>query len=283
MEVVIVIGVIIFLIWIFSGSNTSSSSTSYKPPPTPFAYDLERQAQEKLRAEEERKRKEEAAKQQAERIRIEQEAQRQKALKSQQEAARLKEQRRAQEQARLNAKVAFFKSNWTSFQSIIQQNNITGLYHFTDRANLPSIRQHGGLLSWYYCKQNNITISKPGGSATSWILDERKGLQDFVRVSFVRDHPMMFVAQNDGRLANPVILEINPEVIYLKSTKYACQNAAKNGITADATLEKFNSIRFPLLRSRYFDLSTEDKPFYQAEILVLQKIPLEYITNINCI
>lgn len=92
---------------------------------------------------------------------------------------------------------------------------------------------------------------------------------------------MLFIAQNDGRITSPVVLEINLEVIYIKATRYATQNAAKNGITAETTFEKFNSIKFPLLRRRYFDLSGEEKAFYQAEILVLEKIPLEYITNIN--
>ena len=213
-----------------------------------------------------------------ERIRLQEEQQRQ------QDATQTHAQlRRVQDQTRLNATITRYKANWRDFQTIVQQNNITRLYHFTDRSNLQSIMHNGGLLLWYYCQQNNISISRPGGSSTSWILDERKGLQNFVRVSFVRDHPMMFVAQDDGRITRPVVLEINPDVIYLRNTKYSCQNAAKNGVTADGTLEMFNSIRFPLLRRRYFDLDPEDKSFYQAEVLILEKVPLEYITNINSV
>ena len=291
MEIVIVIGVIIFLIWIFSGNSSSGTSTNTRPTSAPSAYDLERQAQERRRLDEQRRKQEEIARQQEQQRRAAaQEKQRQEAARRQdeqlrqQEAVRLQEQqRRTQEQARINARATNYKMNWSSFQTVVQQNYISKLYHFTDRANLQSIRQNGGLHSWYYCQQNNITIPKPGGSPTSWILDERKGLQNFVRVSFVRDHPMMFVAQNDGRITNPVVLEINPEVIYLRNTKYACQNAAKNGVIADSTLEKFNTINFPVLRRRYFDLGPEDKPYYQAEILILEKIPLEYITNINSV
>ena len=214
-------------------------------------------------------------------------AEQQKRVAEQQRQAELKhiveQQRQAIAQQRHLQQVATYKTNWQDFQRTLQQYSITKLYHFTDRANLPSIRANGGLYSWYYCQQNNITIPKPGGSPTSWILDQRKGLQNFVRVSFVRDHPMLYIAQNDGRITSPVILEINVELIYKRATRYATQNAAKNGITADTTFEKFNSIKFPLLRRRYFDLTAEEKPFYQAEILVLEKIPLDCITNINSV
>ena len=175
------------------------------------------------------------------------------------------------------------KSNWNDFQQILQQNGITKLYHFTDRANLHSIRTNGGLYSWYYCQHNNITIPKPGGSEISWILDKQKGLQNYVRVSFVRDHPMLYIAQNDGRVIDPIILEIKIDLIYELETRYANQNAAKNGVSTETTFEKFKSIQFSLLKKRYLDLTAEERPFYQAEILILEKIPLECITNINSV
>jgi len=195
------------------------------------------------------------------------------------------ERKRKEEQLKqekiLQQKIQSYKADWENFRTILQQRGITKLYHFTDRANLESIKQKGGLFSWYYCKQNNISISKPGGSQTSWSLDFRKGLQNYVRVSFIRDHPMMYIARNDGRISNPVILEIATDLIYLKSTKYTSQNAAKNDAFADNTLEAFNKIKFNLFSKRYLDLLDDEKHYYQAEVLVLEKIPLESIININ--
>ena len=46
------------------------------------------------------------------------------------------------------------KSNWQLFQNLLVRNNIKKLYHFTDRENLDSIIQHGGL--W-----RQRTIAKP--------------------------------------------------------------------------------------------------------------------------
>jgi hypothetical protein len=195
-------------------------------------------------------------------------------------AIQLQEQKQKAEQQRLHQLYAAYKDNWQDFQRVLQENGITKLYHFTDRANLSSIKKHGGLYSWDYCQRNNITIPRPGGDQLSWSLDQNKGLQNYVRVSFVKDHPMMFVKQKEGKIVDPVILEINIDVIYKKETKFAAQNAAKNGVIVDASFEKFNDIRFPLLKKRYFDLDSAEKPFYQAEVLVLEKIPLEYILNI---
>ena len=91
---------------------------------------------------------------------------------------------------------------------------------------------------------------------------------------------MMYVAMRDGRISNPIILEIDQKVIYFNNTKFTSQNAARNGVSADNTFEKFNEIKFNILRSRYFDLSDEDKHNYQAEVLFLEKVPIRFIRNL---
>ncbi len=96
------------------------------------------------------------------------------------------------------------KTNWQEYQAIIEQQGITKLYHFTDRDNLQSIIQNGGLYSWADCEEKGISIAKPGGSDSSRSLDARDGLQRYIRVSFVTQHPMMYVAMNEGRISNPV-------------------------------------------------------------------------------
>lgn len=285
MGVVIIIVIIVIIIALSnSGSSTKTTSTETEYQ-RQARLQREREARERQAAIDRQNQIERDRQATLRRQQAEAEQQRRQAEQNRQAEQRriAEQQRQAAERQRLNQQVATFKSNWQDFQRVLQQHGITKLYHFTDRANLPSIRANGGLYSWHYCKQNNITIPKPGGSPTSWILDQRKGLQNFVRVSFVRDHPMLYIAQQDGRITSPVVLEISIEQIYKSATRYSTQNAAKNGVTADATFEKFNSIKFHLLRRRYFDLSTEEKPFYQAEILVLEKIPLEYITNINSV
>lgn len=171
------------------------------------------------------------------------------------------------------------------FEEILSQNRITKLFHFTDRDNLESIIKNGGLYSWKDCEEKGITIPKPGGGgpgSTSWSLDERDGLEHYVRVSFTEQHPMMYVAMNENRISNPVILEIDPEVIYEDSTRFSDRNATRNGARVGGGLDDFRNIHFKTVKARkHFDLDVDEQPFYQAEVLVKNFIPLKYIRNIG--
>ena len=177
------------------------------------------------------------------------------------------------------------RNNWKEFEELLSQNRITKLFHFTDRDNLESIIKNGGLYSWKDCEEKGITIPKPGGGgqgSTSWSLDERDGLEHYVRVSFTEQHPMMYVAMNENRISNPVILEIDPEVVYDESTRYSDRNATRNGAQVGGDLDDFRNIHFKTVKARkHFDLDADEQPFYQAEVLVKNFIPLKYIRNIG--
>lgn len=174
------------------------------------------------------------------------------------------------------------KNNWQDFKSVIDKYGVKKLYHFTDRDNLQSIIKNGGLYSWADCENKGITISKPGGESLSRALDMRSGLQHYVRVSFVKDHPMMYVAMTEQRISNPVILEIDPEVIEWQDSLYCNKNVTRNDADFGGSLDSLEQIHFDtVLHKRYFDLSEEEKPFYKAEVMVKNFIPLQYITNIG--
>lgn len=174
------------------------------------------------------------------------------------------------------------KDNYQAYKQILDSRGIGKLYHFTDRENLESIIRNGGLYSWADCESKHIGIAKPGGSDVSRQLDRRDGLQNYVRVSFTERHPMMYVAMNDGRISNPVVLEIDPQVIWWSQTRYADRNATKNGARVGSELADFEAIHFGSVKAKtHFDLSDDEQPYYQAEVLVKNHIPLEYITNIG--
>ena len=174
------------------------------------------------------------------------------------------------------------KSDWQEYEKVLKDNGVIKLYHFTDRDNLESIIKHGGLYSWADCEEKGIRIAKPGGSGTSRSLDTRDGLQYYARLSFVPDHPMMFVAMNEGRISNPVILEIDIEAALWKDTLYADRNMTKNGANVGGSLDDLKAVHFGLFwGQRYFDMSDDAKMYYKAEVLVKNFIPLKYIKNIG--
>ena len=176
------------------------------------------------------------------------------------------------------------KNNWRDFKAVLEEHGITKLYHFTDRDNLESIIMNGGLYSWMDCERKDIKINKPGGSSVSRQLDSERRLGDYVRVSFTTQHPMMYVAMKDGRISNPVILEIDLEVVYWNETLYANLNAARYTIEPNIgpTISDFKQIHFQSVKARkHFDLPEEEQPYFQAEVLVKNFIPLEYLKNIG--
>lgn len=175
-----------------------------------------------------------------------------------------------------------YKTHSNEYRKLIEQHRITKLFHFTDRENLESIIRNGGLYSWADCEQKGINIPKPGGSMGSRDLDKRDNLQDYVRVSFVKEHPMMYVAMNEGRITNPVLLEIDPEVIYWTGSQYADRNATKNGAQVGSSIDDFARLHFDSLKApKHFDLDPDEQKFFQAEVLVKNHIPLRYIKNIG--
>ena len=172
--------------------------------------------------------------------------------------------------------------NYLSFKELVDFHNITKLYHYTDRENLESIIENGGLYSWADCVAKGIRVAKPGGGELSKALDRRANLQHYVRLSFTTEHPMMYAAMNDGRITNPVVLEIDPEVIYDSETRFADRNATRTGSNVGGGFDDFKKIHFDSVKARkHFDLAAEEQPYFQAEVLVKNFIPLDRILNIG--
>ena len=93
---------------------------------------------------------------------------------------------------------------------------------------------------------------------------------------------MMYVAMNDGRISNPVVLEIDPEVIYWQDSLYADRNATKNGALVGSSIDDFSQLHFNSFKAKkHFDLNADEQKFYQAEVLVKNHIPLQFIKNIG--
>ena len=239
---------------------------------------------EEKRQQEERKRKEQREREERERqekLRKQREIEDRIQEERQQEESR---KRREKEEKERQAKTELEnllvkKSNWQELQQVLQQNGITTLYHFTDQANIKSIKEHGGLYSWDYCDKHNIIIPYQGGGTLSRNLDRQYSLQDYVRVSFTRNHPMMFVARNEGRIQNPVILEISLDVCYFQETRFANMNATKMGHSQGKNLVNLQNIHFKTVKlPNHFDLDELEKPYFQAEVLVKTWIPIDYIT-----
>jgi len=240
-----------------------------------------------IRLAEEQKRKEEEERERnerEERKRIEKEKKiAEERRRRQQEADRLVEEARKKEQAELTERKRLEvlsterKENWFAFKQVLDNNGIQYLYHFTDRRNIPSIKLHGGLFSWHYCKKNNITIPCQGGDYDSQELDKKYGLEDYVRLSFCNDHPMAYRLQQSG--SDIVILKIEVDVALLKGTLFSDINAADKLHTHGGELDDLKRVNFNATKRNYVRKDDDDFKPHQAEVMVKTFVPKKYIVN----
>lgn len=174
-------------------------------------------------------------------------------------------------------------TSYSTIQQELAARGVRSFYHFTDKSNLRSVVESGGLLSWKDCEKNGVVINRPGGGELSRSCDVEAGLGSYVRLSFVESHPMMHVAKKDGRIEDPVVLKVSTEVAGLDGVLFADRNAARvtQGFEHGGWAKMKSCLHFDVFSKSYFDLSEDERPFYQAEILVPNKIPLCYITNIK--
>lgn len=229
----------------------------------------------------------------AQRIKVEQEKiieEQNQAIKQAEAKRKLEEGKKLEKERKLRALLTK-KFNWREYEKILKDNGIVGFYHFTDRSNLTSIRENGGLFSWYYCDQNNIKIPMPGGSINSRQNDATNGKKDFVRVAINKKHPMLYIAHvKEHRILSPVWLDIDIEVAYFEHTEFSDKNAAAFAAYTPKIgkdVSHLMNIRFDILKKaqhvEHFGLEKSEQPYNQAEVLVKTWIPLEYIKNIDSI
>jgi hypothetical protein len=171
------------------------------------------------------------------------------------------------------------KADAKSFLNLLRINGITCFYHFTSIKNIPSIKQNGGLLSWFYCQHHGINIPVQGGDVDSKFIDTQYGLEDYVHLSFCNDHPMAWRLKQQGDTL--VLLKVSIEVAKINSTLFSDINAADNMHSHGETLEDLKRVNFKAVKRKYIPRDDVDFKPHQAEVMVKTFIPVGYILNLE--
>lgn len=158
------------------------------------------------------------------------------------------------------------------------------LYHFTDRRNLPLIREHGGLYPMSRLKKKKIVVPAPGGNQWSQDADGIKGMDDYVHLCFRATHPMEYVAREDGRIKDSIFLQVHADVLLWDGVKFTAGIANKSGVEIHTMEEARKIIDFEVLYTRTDWRNPQiQKRLQQAEkyeVLVPKRIPLDLIRNL---
>jgi len=162
-----------------------------------------------------------------------------------------------------------------STESIIKYLNSKGIksfWHFTDASNLETIKKYG-IQSLKNIKKNKIDVNRFGANNISHDLDIMRGLDKVVHLSFIDDHPMYHVAKKDGRIINPLWLEIDINILYYKEC-YFCPIVANDTNSRFYSFEEIEKINFDRMFYGTFESKKEAR---KAEILVMDCIEKDFI------
>ena len=157
------------------------------------------------------------------------------------------------------------------------------VYHFTDSSNFETINERG-LLSKAIMQSEGWWPQKTGGNQLSHEQDTKRGIYSCVSLCFTSDHPMEYVARNDGRLPNSRYLKISPFVLKLLEVRIALgvANAADTEILPiEDAIERLDID----VMYRWTDWSSPEinrrlTAAKRYEILVLDTVPRKLIKGV---
>jgi len=159
------------------------------------------------------------------------------------------------------------------------------LYHFTDRANLPGIREHGGLLSWATLEERSIDVPRPGGNDLSHNLDSRFEGHRYVHLCFFNEHPMEYRARLDGRIVDPVFLTVDLSVLDRPGVLFAENVSNKSGVPLIDRETANETFDFEVMHGRpnFKDPEVMQRVLSarKYEVLVPDQVEVKFLTNLR--
>ncbi|MCY1282684.1 ssDNA thymidine ADP-ribosyltransferase, DarT [compost metagenome] len=167
----------------------------------------------------------------------------------------------------------------------LQRYGVTRLWHFTDAKNVKSIRDNNGLLSWAESARRGMTIPAPGGNDWSHDADRLFSVDGYVHLAFVKNHPMLYVARQDGRIENPVWVEIDVSVLAVAGVMYTNDVSNKSGVPLLNPDEARDSVDLEVLYTymnwRDDDVMRRRRNAEKSEVLVPVMVPIHYIKGFH--
>ncbi len=166
-------------------------------------------------------------------------------------------------------------------RNILARYKFDSIWHFTDKSNLEPIKEHQGLLSLGEAERRGVEIPAPGGNNWSHDADRWKGLHEYVHLTFVDDHPMLFRAKQEGRITEAIWLRIKSSIILEEGVRFCSDVSNKSGVDILDSNEAEQQIDFEVLFTymdwRDSNIQARRQSALKSEILVPNFIPIDQI------
>jgi hypothetical protein len=126
-----------------------------------------------------------------------------------------------------------------------------------------------------------MKILAPGGNEWSQDAGANKGMDQYVHLCFRANHPMEYLARQDGQIKDSIFLEIHPDVLQIEGVMFSAGVSNKVGVEMIALVEAYKLIDFEVLYTRTNWKDAEIRRRLQraekCEILVPDHIPVGLI------
>lgn len=155
---------------------------------------------------------------------------------------------------------------------------LTSAWHFTDASNRSSIEKYG-IQSLYNIIALDISVSRYGANDLSHELDRKRGLDKYVHLSFIKDHPMYHIAKKRGTIVTPMWIEIDISVLLETMTRFCDRvaNAKQPNIFSLSSVFKYIDFETMLHSSNFYEMKEARK----AEIMAYGSINTNLIKGFH--
>ncbi len=157
----------------------------------------------------------------------------------------------------------------------LNRHNINSIWHFTDISNLESIAKYG-ILSLHEILENSID-ARFGADSLSHTLDKKYGLDEYVHLAFIKDHPMYHNALKRGSIQHTVWVELDLKILLDDNVKFSDEVANKTGVKLFDSTRVEEKINFNKMFHKDFWTRVKAR---KAEIMIPDKIDIRYIKAI---
>lgn len=163
--------------------------------------------------------------------------------------------------------------------SRLAQEGVNALYHFTSVENLPGICQLQALCSRETLEGEGQRLPLvTGGNPLSHSLDRYRGNWDKVSLNLTPYTPMAYHRKKQQHLC---FLVISPKVAAWSGVVFTDTNATSNDHRRGEGVGGLDFIKFEIIRSTAHPDKHDWKRYVQAEVLVPDRIPFEYVSEIH--
>lgn len=140
------------------------------------------------------------------------------------------------------------------------------------------------MLRYAELNRKGIQVPAAGGNDWSHEADAQVGLDEYVHLCLISQHPMEYRAKQEGRIVQSRYLEISPDVLRINGIRFTRDVSNKRGVELLALAEATEAMDFAVIydRTDWRDPATQErrKIAKRYELLVPADIPVQLISGL---